>query len=178
MKILKQIKTWGLATALVGSSVAFADWWCNHCGRNHQGLFCPAQTLSCDPYGCAYGYGCGPYGCSTQAWDSGDEDDYIQDLVRKRRQHHQQTVSRLCQEMHRLRTPGDVAQVQAALDQRKGELGMPIHPMPGFHGGYGCQPGFGYGCQYYGGGFGCDDDYGYNCNHYGYQCDPYGCYYY
>ena len=95
MKILKQIKTWGLATALVGSSVALAGW-CNRCGKYHRGNFCPAQTLSCDPYGGAV-YGCGPYGCSTQPWDSDDEDDYIQDLIWQRRQHHQQTVSRLCQ---------------------------------------------------------------------------------
>ena len=117
MKILKQIKTWGLATALVGSFVAFADWWCPNCQRYH-----------CD-------YECCPYDCndllsiSDSDFDSDDAKRAL-DIKKQRMQielqrdqariqrGHSKNMGKICSSMWKhVHTPADVQRIYDALRQ-------------------------------------------------------------
>lgn len=78
---------------------------------------------------------------------------------------HSKNMGKICSSIWKhVHTPADVQRIYDALRQIASAKSIPMPPMPGFPGGYGCHP--------YGG-FGCDDDFGYNCQ-YLFGCDVYG----
>ena len=171
----KLLRMFGFGTALTACGLAFAEWYCNRCHRWHNGRKCPAITLG---FACDDNYGCAPYGCFYQdnyacdddGYDSDDEEYMIRQAIQRRREHHQQSIDKICNSFRHIRNANDCRLVQDALNQRANKLGIRMNQSH-----FGCMDD-GYGCQNYG----CIDFYGgdmpmFECNENRYDCNDYGC---